>query len=467
MKFLENRTFPQIKPGDSASLRKEISAKDIQIYLEQASEVNPGRIDNQLAENQEFREAFARGGLCAGLLTSLIATEFPGPMTQITAMSLDFKGSPGVGDRVDVTVTVIDTEPVTRSVWLDCRVTRIHPKNEAEDLCQGRIDVKAPAKPLRRPVGRSVDFSAEAAPDRLDRLEEQARKGRHLTTGVVFPVSATSLIGALESAEADLIKPVFIGPESSIKEVAEAEGLDLSDIRIVAAETEEDAAGTAAEMAADGKLQGLMKGSLHTATLLRAVIGQKTLRTERRMSHVFAIDLPGHPRLLLLSDGAVNIRPNLQELCDIVRNSIDLAHVLGVGVPKVALLSAVEDVIERIPSTGLAAEISKMADHGEFAGAEIDGPLALDDAVSRQAAEIKGIKSPVAGAPDILIVPDLVSGNTLAKSFEYFGHARAAGVVVGARIPVALTSRAGSPDERRASAALMCLAATHGWHNDG
>lgn len=431
------------------------------MYVELASELNPDCIDNQLAENEEFRAILARGGLCAGLLTTLIATEFPGPMTQITAMSLKFTASPGIGDQVDVHITVIDTEPITRSVWLDCRVTRIRPGKGDENLCRGRIDVIAPAKHLRRSVGRPVDFSTEAPSDRFDRVEELAREGECLTTGIVFPVSATSLIGALQSADANLIRPVLIGPEKSIRDVAEAEGLDLSDVRIIAADSEEDAARTAAGMAADGKLQGLMKGSLHTATLLRAFIEHRDLRTDRRISHVFVIDVPDHPRLLLISDGAINIRPNLQELHDIVRNSIDLAHVLGVEVPKVALLSAVENVIERIPSTGIAAAISKMADRGAFAGAEVDGPLAFDDAVSEQAAEIKGIKSPVAGAPDVLIVPDLVSGNILAKSFEYFGHAKVAGVVVGAHIPLALTSRAGSPRERRASAALMCLAATH------
>lgn len=465
MKYVENRTFPQIKSGDSASLRMQISAKDLQAYVELASELNPDHVDSQLAANDEFRAQLARGGLCTSLLTTLIATEFPGPMTQITAMSLGFSASPCIGDHVNVNITVIDTDAGRRCVSLCCSVTRTHRNTGEETLCRGRIDVTAPAERLHRPFGRPVDAGAEASADRFDRLEDMAREGECLTTGVVFPVSATSLIGALQSAGANLITPVLIGPEKPIREVAEAKGLDLSDIRIVAAETEEDAAKTAAAMAAEGKLQGLMKGSVHTATLLRALIAQRDLRTDRRISHVFVIDVPRHPRLLLLSDGAINIQPSLEELRDIVRNSIDLAHVLGVKVPKVALLSAVEDVIERIPSTEIAAAIGKMADRGEFIGAVVDGPLAFDDAVSQQAAQIKGIRSPVAGAPDVLIVPDLVSGNSLAKSFEYFGDASVAGVVVGARIPMALTSRASSPRERRASAALMCLAARHGRHH--
>jgi phosphotransacetylase len=428
--------------------------------LELTNEFSPGRIDNQLAETSEFRALLARGGLCSGLPTTLIATQFPGPMTQITAMSLGFNGSPEIGDHVTVNITVVDTEPVTCNVSLECSVTRMLPNKNDEDLCRGHIEVTAPAEHLYRPVGRPVDLRAEVPPDRFNHLENLAREGKYLTTGIVFPVSATSLVGALQSADANLIRPVLIGPEKSIREVAEAEGLDLSGIRIVAAETEEDAAGTAADMAADGKLQGLMKGSLHTATLLRAFIAHHDLRTDRRISHVFVIDVPDHPRLLLISDGAINISPTIEELRDIVRNTIDLAHVLGVKVPKVALLSAVENVVERIPSTEVAAALSKMADRGAFPGAEVDGPLAFDDAVSAQAAEIKGIKSPVAGAPDV------VSGNILAKSFEHFGHAKVAGVVVGARIPLALTSRAGSPRERRASAALMCLAAAHGWHDD-
>lgn len=209
MNAIENKAFSQIRSGDSAFLRREISARDLRMYLELADEFNPGRIDSQLAETSEFRALLARGGLCSGLLTTLIATQFPGPMTQITAMSLGFNGSPEIGDHVTANITVVDTEPVARSVSLECSVTRTHPNKGNEDLCRGHIEVTAPAEHLYRPVGRPVDLRA-SPPDRFDHLEDLAREGKCLTTGIVFPVSATPLIGALQSADAGLIRPVLI-----------------------------------------------------------------------------------------------------------------------------------------------------------------------------------------------------------------------------------------------------------------
>jgi phosphate acetyltransferase/phosphate butyryltransferase len=299
----------------------------------------------------------------------------------------------------------------------------------------------------------------DAPLDRFARLEESAARLENVPVAVVWPVDAPSLRGALESTQANLIAPVLVGPKERICAVAKEEGLSIDMFEIVAASTPEDAAQKAVEMAVSGQVRGLMKGALHTNTLMHAFVMEKAMRTGRRMSHVFVIDVPDYDRLLFVSDAALNVRPDLKCLRDIVRNAINLTHALGIDRPKVALLSATENIDEEIESTIFAAAICKMADRGTIKGADIDGPLAMDLAVSSRAVRIKGIKSKVAGQADVLIVPDLVSGNILAKNLDYLANAEAAGIVMGGAVPIALTSRADTASERRASAALLSIVA--------
>ncbi len=296
--------------------------------------------------------------------------------------------------------------------------------------------------------------------DRIDRfasLEQIARDAGRIRMGVVHPTDAPSLKGALAAARAGLIDPVLIGPEEAIRAVAREEGLDFDEVHIEEVGTPVEAAEKEVEMAAQGQLDALKKGTLHTNDLMHAVVVDKRMRTVRRMSHVFAMDVPSYARLLFISDAAINVRPNLSQLRDITCNAI--AHALGTERPKVALLSATENINEEIESTLYAAAICKMADRGTITGADIDRPLAMDNAVSPEAARIKGITSKVAGQADILILPDLISGNILAKDLDYLAGAKAAGIVMGAAVPIALTSRADTEGERRASAALVCLLA--------
>ncbi|HEY9038163.1 MAG TPA: bifunctional enoyl-CoA hydratase/phosphate acetyltransferase [Roseovarius sp.] len=296
-------------------------------------------------------------------------------------------------------------------------------------------------------------------PDRLDRLEQLARDAGAIRVAVVYPVDGPSLTGALESQKRGLIEAVLIGPEALIRQVAADKGLSLGDTRIIEAATPEDAAQMAVELAICGKVQGLKKGAVKTSILMHAVISEKAMRTRRRISHVFAVDVSSYERLLFVSDAAINIRPDLGTLRDITANAIDLAHALGIERPKVALLSASENINEKIESTIFAAAICKMADRGTISGADVDGPLAMDLAISPRAAAIKGIVSEVAGYADILIVPDLVSGNILVKDLDYLANAETAGIVMGATVPIALTSRADTVEQRCASAALVCLVA--------
>ena len=294
--------------------------------------------------------------------------------------------------------------------------------------------------------------------EKYNRLIAAAQKQHPLTTAVAHPCDETSLKGALEAAEESLITPILVGPKDRISEVAQSFSLDLGRMEIVDVPHSQAAAEKAVELVRTGNAELLMKGSLHTDELLAEVVKRETgIRTGRRISHVFVMDVPGHPHTLFISDAAVNIAPDLMAKRDIIQNAIDLYAGLGLGTPKVAILSAVETVTTSIPSTIEAAALCKMADRGQITGGELDGPLAFDNAISPEAARIKGIKSPVAGQAQILVVPDLEAGNMLAKNLTFLSHADAAGIVLGARVPIILTSRADNVRTRMASCAVAVL----------
>ena len=292
-------------------------------------------------------------------------------------------------------------------------------------------------------------------------LVQKAKGLKPIRTAVVHPVDTVSLLGAIKAAEAGLIVPVLVGPQARIAEVAAQARLDLSPYELVETEHSHGSAVQAVALARDRKVEALMKGSLHTDEFMSAIVAEEKLRTARRMSHVFVIDLPGYPRPLFVTDAAIIIYPTLEDKVDIVQNVIDLAHVLGLAHPKVAILSAVETVSSKIKSTIDAAALCKMADRGQITGGILDGPLAFDNAVSAEAARTKGIVSKVAGYADILVVPDVEAGNMLAKQLEYLAKAEVAGIVLGARVPIILTSRADKTLARLSSCAIALLLARH------
>jgi len=292
-------------------------------------------------------------------------------------------------------------------------------------------------------------------------LVAKARGLKPIRTAVVHPVDTVSLVGAIKAAEAGLIVPVLVGPQARIAEVAAQARLDLSPYELVATEHSHGSAVQAVALVLERKVEALMKGSLHTDEFMSAIVAEEKLRTARRMSHVFVIDLPGYPRPLFVTDAAIIIYPTLEDKVDIVQNVIDLAHVLGLAHPKVAILSAVETVSSKIKSTIDAAALCKMADRGQITGGILDGPLAFDNAVSAEAAKTKGIVSGVAGYADILVVPDVEAGNMLAKQLEYLAKAEVAGIVLGARVPIILTSRADKTLARLSSCAIALLLARH------
>jgi phosphate acetyltransferase len=294
----------------------------------------------------------------------------------------------------------------------------------------------------------------------LEKLVHACQRRKPISVAVCWPSSTVSLAGAIEAAQTGLIHPVFAGSVRELGEVAEGLGVDLSPYPVIDCANEEEAAAQSVELCRTGRAAALMKGSLHTDVLMRAVLHKESgLRTSRRLSHVFIMEAPLYNRTLFITDAAINIEPTLEEKVHIVRNAIDLAHALGVATPRVAILSAVETVDPKIVSTIDAAALCKMSDRGQITGAVLDGPLAFDTAVSAEAAHVKGLKSPVAGKADILLVPDLESGNMLAKQLEYLGGARLAGIVLGAKVPIILTSRADSAESRVASCAVASLLA--------
>jgi phosphate acetyltransferase len=296
--------------------------------------------------------------------------------------------------------------------------------------------------------------------EKYDRLIARCKALEPVACAVAHPCDESSLRGALEAAREGLVIPLLVGPERRIRMLAAAAALDLAGITVVDAPHSEAAAEAAVGLARAGKVEALMKGSLHTDELMSAVVKRETgLRTERRISHCFVMDVPTLEWALIITDAAVNIAPTLQDKVHIIQNAIDLAHVLGRSLPKVAILSAMETVNPSVPSTIEAGALCKMADRGQITGAILDGPLALDNAINLTAAQIKHIDSPVAGQADVLVVPDLEAGNMLAKSLTFLANADAAGIVLGARVPIILTSRADSLIARRASCAVAVLIA--------
>jgi phosphate acetyltransferase len=298
------------------------------------------------------------------------------------------------------------------------------------------------------------------AHEKYERLVAVARSRPPIVTAVAHPCDAVSLQSAVEAGRLGLIVPILVAPLDRLRDVAMKENVDISDFETVEAAHSHDAAAKAVELVRCGRAEALMKGSLHTDELMGAAVARETgIRTARRISHCFIMDVPGHHDALIITDAAVNIAPTLEDKVDIVQNAIDLAHALGLADVRVAILSAMETVNPKVPSTVEAAALCKMADRGQITGAVLDGPLALDNAISVEAAAIKHIKSDVAGRANVLVVPDLEAGNMLAKSLSFLAGADAAGIILGARVPIILTSRADSELTRLASCAVAVLVA--------
>ncbi|MDA0782128.1 MAG: bifunctional enoyl-CoA hydratase/phosphate acetyltransferase [Rickettsiales bacterium] len=455
--YIENKTFDEIEIGDTASIEHTLTRKDIDLFAIMSGDVNPAHVDEEYAQSDMFHKIIAHGMWSGSFISTVLGTQLPGPGTIYLNQTFQFLKPVAIGDTITARVIVKSKKKTKNIVTLDCLCVN----QNGKEVIKGEAVVIAPTEKVSRKRIRLPDIklsnSREECPN-YHRIICMAAGHSPIKTAVVHPVDANSLKGAIASAEEGLIEPILVGPEAKIRDIAKKEKLDISKYRLVPTEHSHAAAEIAVLLARRGEVEALMKGKIHTDELLLEVIKKDTgLRTGRRVSHVVMADIPAYPKPLFITDAAINIKPTLSDKKDIVQNAIDLFHSLDFGTPRVAIISAIETVNEKIPSTLDATALCKMAERGQITGALLDGPLAFDNAVSVEAAKVKNIRSQVAGKADILVVPDLESGNILLKQLTLFSGASVAGVVMGAKVPIILTSRSSGELARKASSALALL----------
>ncbi len=463
-RHLVNRTYDEIKVGDSAALTRTLMPEDVRLFAVLTGDLNPATQDEGSSTTGMFREMVAHGMWSGSLVSTLLGTQFPGPGTQLIDQRLHFARPVNIGDTITITLTARQKFDHNRHVLLDCSCVN----QEGLVVVHGTVEVQAPTEKIARiETAARPEIRIDDKHARYTQMLERVKGLEPIPTAVAHPCDCESLKGPVMAFQAGIIEPILVGPEAKIRSVAEEHGIDLYGIRIVHAAHSHDAAALAVSLVRTGDAEALMKGSLHTDELMSEVVSRANgLRTNRRISHVFLMDVPTYHRPLLITDAAINIAPSLEDKVDIIQNAIDLAHVIGIPEPKVAILSAVETVNPKIQSTLDAAALCKMADRGQIKGGILDGPLAFDNAVSIVAAKTKGIHSAVAGHAEILVVPDLESGNMVAKQLEYLANALTAGIVLGTRVPIVLTSRADTAETRTASCVIAALVA-HAKRNSG
>ena len=441
-----NRTYDELEIGESAEIERGCTADDFLVFANASGNLNPLHLP------RPGREAVAPAQWVASLVGAVIGNRLPGAGTLYRATRFRFLGRAHAGDLLVARARVEEKRP-DGTVLISASVAI----KGGETILEGEAEVEAPTERMTLGdvalpgllIERHVHFDALLA--RAEPLDP-------IPCAVAAPEDAASLAGALLAARHTILAPILVGDPDRIRAVAEAEGLDLGETEIVAARDDHAAAHAAVDLVVEGRAAALMKGRLHTDALLRAVLRkERGLRAGRRLTHVFVMDVPGLDHPLLVTDAAINIQPDLETKVDIVQNAIDVAISIGMETPRVGVLSAIETVNPKLPSSTDAALLSKMAERGQITGGLVDGPLAMDNAVDLAAARTKGIRSEVAGRAQILVAPDLDAGNMIAKQLTYIAHAEGAGVVLGARAPIILTSRADGEKARLASAAVAAL----------
>lgn len=451
----ENKTYAEISVGDSASLKRVLTANDLYIFAHASGNLNPMHMPPE-AEGESAQEVVAPSMWVGALVSSVLGNVLPGPGTLYKAQSFQFVNRAHVGDELTVTVRVTEKRS-DNLVVLDTRVTG----RGGDPIAEGTAEVLAPTRKIRLDDERLPTLVVDQH-RHFDALLKSARSQEPLRTAVVAPEADHALSGAILAARQGIITPILVGHPGRIRKAAQAARCDIGDVELVEAATAPAAAAAAVKLIHEGRADALMKGHLHTDELLHEIVKKDGgLRGPRRLSHVFVMDVPGLDHMLLISDAAINIAPDLEAKVDITQSAIELALALGIEKPRVGVLSAVETVTPKIPSTLDAAILAKMSERGQIKGGIVDGPLAMDNAVDIGAARTKGITSLVAGRAQVLIVPNLEAGNMLAKELSFIAHAEGAGVVLGARVPIILTSRADGEKARLASCAVAAL--MHRW----
>ncbi|WP_068113073.1 bifunctional enoyl-CoA hydratase/phosphate acetyltransferase [Tropicimonas marinistellae] len=452
MTKITNTPWDQLDVGMEAEVRRICRADDFYVFANITGNMNPKHFPRFKDVEGSLHEPVSPAMWVATLISSVLGSKLPGPGTLYKAQSITFHERAFAGDELIIKVKLIEKKPENIAVF-QCSVDSV----DGKKLAEGVTEVIAPTE--------SMDYVVDDIPGLIverhahfDKLLGEAEPLPPMKTAVVAPESEDALLGPLLGCDHTLIDPILIGDEAKIRDAAEKIGRDISSFEIIHEPSHRAAASLGVQLVNEGRAAALMKGNLHTDVLLGEVVKRDGgLRMGRRLSHVFVMDVPGLTHLLLISDAAINIAPDLETKVDITQNAIDLAHTLGMDEPKVGILSAVETVNPKIPSTLEAAALSKMAERGQIKGALVDGPLAMDNAINLEAARTKGIRSMVAGQAEILIAPNLESANMLAKELTFIAHAEAGGLVVGARCPVIVTSRADDDKARLVSCAVAAL----------
>lgn len=442
--LITNKLFSAISTGDQAQLHWRVSSREAQLFSIQS----PTEDAFAKATN-----TYGSSALIKALLTHLFTTELPGPGSELVHDELTYYLPVNLHDELNIIIKVIKKN--TAQHLLIFSVT-CHNQTSAL-VCAGKITIKPSATTITEPQPARPEIVLFNTGYKFKQLMSQAQALPHTPrVAVVHPMNTETLKAVIISAENHLIIPIIIAPLKKLKPIADELNVDLQQYTCIDVEHSHAGAQKAVSMARNGEVDALMKGSLHTDELLHEVVDNKCgIRTDKRISHCFLMDIPTYPRILTITDAAINIAPDLLDKQSITQNAIDLMHALGNEKPKVAILAAVETVNPKMPATIDAASLCKMTDRGQITGGIIDGPLAFDNAISRTAANIKGIDTPVAGDVDVLVVPNLEAGNMLVKQLSYLTGAVGAGVVLGAKVPIILTSRADPPLAREASCALV------------
>lgn len=458
MTSLTSIAYEDLALGQQAEVSRLCRAEDFFVFAHSSGNLNPMHLPAEDGDGDGMLEAVAPSAWVASLISGVVGNQLPGPGTLYISQSLHFLGRAVAGDTLRIWVRVAEKRG-DRVVRLEVAV-----EGPAGRVAEGEVIVRAPDA-HRQFDGIAVPGLIVQSHLQFDALLARAEPLPALPMIVVCPESADAVLGAVRARDHSLIDPIFVGAPDKITAAAAEAQADITGIEIVAVPDHRAAALRAVALIHEGRGRALMKGHLHTDQMLHAILKKEGgLRTNRRLSHVYVMDVPGRDHLLFVTDAAINIAPDLECKVSIVQNAIDLARALGVQTPKVGILSAVETVTASIPSTLDAAILSKMAERGQITGGVVDGPLAMDNAVDPGAARSKGLTGLVAGQADILVAPNLEAGNMIAKELTFLAHAEAAGVVMGAQVPVILTSRADSDSARLASCAVAAIWAEHrGW----
>ncbi|MGL4236077.1 bifunctional enoyl-CoA hydratase/phosphate acetyltransferase [Tabrizicola sp.] len=448
---LANKTFDELQPGDSAELRRLITADDIYIFAAASGNSNPMHLTDSDLDGDGTTERIAPGMFVASLISAVLGTQLPGPGTLYRRQSLDFHARAHAWEEIIVRVEVMSkADGVVRLK------TEVRHASDGKLIVSGEAEVLAPTEKFDQ-EDAEVPGLIVRRHRHFEAILDRARPLPALPTAVVCPDDANSLGGALLAAKESIITPILVGNAEAIRAAAAEIGADLTGIEIVDVTGDIAASERACALVHEGRVAAVMKGHLHTDDLLKPMVDKALgLRVGRRFTHVFVMDVPGQPEPLFVTDAAINIAPDLPTKVDICQNAIDLALSLGMD-PRVGVLSAVETVNPAIQSSIDAALLSKMADRGQITGGQVEGPLAMDNAVDMAAARTKGLKGNVAGRANILVVPGIDAGNMLAKQLAFISHAEGAGLVLGAKVPVILNSRSDSQMSRLASCAVAAI----------